>query len=48
MDSITIDTLEKAGVKKDLWLDDDYVPEKDPLIIQSVEDWEKRIEGTSV
>ena len=48
MDSITIDTLEKAGIKKDLWLDDDYVPEKDPLIIQSVEDWEKRIEGTSV
>ena len=48
MDSITIDTLEKAGIKKDLWLDDNYVPEKDPLIIQSVEDWKKRIESTSV
>ena len=48
MDSITIDTLEKAGVKKDLWLDDNYVPEKDPLIIQSVEDWKNRIENTSV
>ena len=39
MDGISNDIQEHSGLKKDIWLDDDYVPEKDPEIIKSVEFW---------
>ncbi len=43
MDSIANDLQEKAGFKKDIWMDDDYVPEKDPVIIQAVDEWRKKL-----
>lgn len=43
MDEMSFEILMKAGIKKDLWLDDSYVPEKDPEIIKSVELWKEKL-----
>ncbi|MBO7452917.1 MAG: hypothetical protein J6U54_21505 [Clostridiales bacterium] len=36
MDEMSFEVLMKAGIKEDLWLDDSYVPEKDPEMIKAV------------
>ena len=43
MDEMTFEILMKAGIKKDLWMDDSYIPEKDPEIIKAVEDWKRKL-----
>lgn len=44
MDGVTMDVLENSGIRKDLWLDTSYVPEKDQNIIDSVTEWKKKEE----
>lgn len=42
MDSIANELQENAGLKKDIWCDDNYAPEKDPEIIKAVEKWRSK------
>lgn len=44
MDGVTMDVLENSCIRKDLWLDTSYVPEKDQNIIDSVTEWKKKEE----
>ena len=46
MDGVTMDVLENSGIRKDLWLDTSYVPEKDQNIIDSVTEWKKKEDGS--
>lgn len=45
MDEMSFEVLMRAGIKEDLWLDDSYVPEKDPEMIKAVEQWRERLNG---
>ncbi|MBO4408241.1 MAG: hypothetical protein J5786_03090 [Clostridiales bacterium] len=44
MDEMSFEVLMKAGIKEDLWLDDSYIPEKDPEIIKAVERWKEEMD----
>ncbi|MBR4749148.1 MAG: hypothetical protein IK083_06230 [Abditibacteriota bacterium] len=37
MDDVSYGLLEAAGIKKHLWIDDDYTTERDPEMIKAVE-----------
>lgn len=36
MDDISYGLLESAGIKKDLWMDDNYTTETDPQMVEAV------------
>lgn len=43
MDEMSFEVLMKAGIKEELWLDDSYIPEKDPEMIKAVERWKEKL-----